>query len=175
MAGLFLLLWLIVNWLTGVHTTQTCATHYDCETTYDFSIPGLIITALVVAAYLVIGPLLTSRHLVTGYRARSADRPEAAVPQRGRADGDRIRAPSPQALIVDDPALNAYAVADGRRHGAVDVTSGLLAALDRRELSGVVAHEFAHFRNRDSRVMLVTEYAVGAIIVAAEIFVAIAS
>ena len=35
--------------------------------------------------------------------------------------------PTPATYVVDDPALNAYAVSDGRRHGAVVVTTGLLA------------------------------------------------
>ncbi|HEX2785635.1 MAG TPA: hypothetical protein VHN36_18790, partial [Ilumatobacteraceae bacterium] len=44
MAGLFLLLWVLVNWLSGIHTTKTCTTEQDCQTTYDLSISGLVIT-----------------------------------------------------------------------------------------------------------------------------------
>jgi heat shock protein HtpX len=78
--------------------------------------------------------------------------------------------PVPQVFILDDPARNAYAVSDGRRNGAVVVTSGLLGVLDRRELSGVIAHELAHIRNRDSRVLLVAVCSVGAIVAAATFF-----
>jgi len=170
MAGLFLLLWVIVNWLSGIHMTKTCTTASVCETTYDLSISGLVVTALVVAAYLVVGPLLTSHHLVAGQGARPADGSDAVVFRNVVGEiAIASGVPVPGAFIVDDPSLNAYAISDGRRHGAVIVTSGLLAALDRRELSGVVAHELAHIRNRDSRVMLVTVYAVAPIILAATI------
>ena len=77
--------------------------------------------------------------------------------------------------MLDDPSRNAFAVSDGRRHGAVVVTSGLLAALDRRELTGVVAHEIAHIRNRDSRVILVAVFAVGAVVAVAVAAMALAA
>ncbi len=81
---------------------------------------------------------------------------------------------TPACYVVDDPALNAYAVSDGRRKGAVVVTTGLLAATDRRELQGVVAHEVAHIRNRDSSVILVAVMSVGLVVVLATIAWAIA-
>ena len=71
-------------------------------------------------------------------------------------------------------SLNAFAVSDGNRHGAVIITTGLLAALDRRELTGVVAHEIGHIRNRDSRVILVAVLAVGAVVAVAAAATAIA-
>jgi heat shock protein HtpX len=66
---------------------------------------------------------------------------------------------TPKCYILQDPSLNAYAVS-GRR-GAVVVTSGLLAAVDRRQLQGVVAHEIAHIRNRDSNLIYVTILGLG--------------
>ena len=54
------------------------------------------------------------------------------------------------------------------------VTSGLLATLDRRELTGVVAHEVAHIRNRDSRVILVGVLTVGAVVTLATAVTALA-
>jgi heat shock protein HtpX len=53
-------------------------------------------------------------------------------------------------MIVDTPALNAFATGLRSDDGAIVVTSGLLAALDREELQGVVAHEMGHIRNLDT-------------------------
>ena len=46
----------------------------------------------------------------------------------------------PGLFVIDDPALNAFAVGRDPRHGAMVVTSGLLESLDRMELEAVVAH-----------------------------------
>jgi heat shock protein HtpX len=173
MVGLFVLLWAVVNFLgVAMHSDEVCTTQYTCETTYHWNIPALVITGVLVAAYLVVGVWWGSRRLVVGHGVRAADGPEAAqlrnvVEEMAIASG----APVPQVFILEDSARNAYAVSDGRRNGAVVVTSGLLGVLDRRELSGVVAHELAHIRNRDSRVLLVTMYVAGAIVAAATFFV----
>lgn len=61
--------------------------------------------------------------------------------------------PTPHAYIIDDPSPNAFATGKGPRHGVVVVTSGLLERLDRDELQAVIAHEVAHVRNNDIRLM----------------------
>lgn len=71
-------------------------------------------------------------------------------------------APMPRVVVLDDFDLNAYAAAD-LGNGMVAVTSGLLAVLDNRELTGVVAHEMAHLKNRDSRVIWLATFGVGLI------------
>ena len=168
-----MLLWIILNvLLVGIHTEQSCAADSTCESSYRLNVAGLVVTASVVAAYLIAAALVTSRAIVSGATIRPADDADApmfvhVVEEIAIASG----MPAPQAFIVDDPALNAYAVSDGRRHGAVVVTSGLLAALNRRELSGVIAHELAHIRNRDSRVLFVAVAAVG-VVVALAVFAA---
>ncbi len=58
-------------------------------------------------------------------------------------------AAAPRVVVIDDLDLNAYATSD-RGEGVIAVTSSLLATLDDRELTGVVAHEMAHLKNRDA-------------------------
>ena len=55
--------------------------------------------------------------------------------------------PAPRIYIIDDAAVNAMAVGRDPEHASIALTSGLLNALDREELQGVVAHELAHIRN----------------------------
>jgi heat shock protein HtpX len=57
--------------------------------------------------------------------------------------------PKPRLHVVDDPALNAFTTGRNPRQAAVVVTTGLLDALNRMELEGVLAHELAQVKNND--------------------------
>ncbi len=72
--------------------------------------------------------------------------------------------PAPRPYIVDDPAPNAFATGRDPEHAAVAVTTGLLDKLDRQELEGVIAHELAHVRNRDTLVTTVAVVLAGTIV-----------
>ena len=78
--------------------------------------------------------------------------------------------PMPRIYIIDDPAPNAFATGRNKDHAAVAVTSGLLAMMDKNELSGVLAHEFSHIGNRDTLLMTVVVVLVGFIAIIANIF-----
>ncbi len=67
----------------------------------------------------------------------------------------------PDAWIIPDPDPNALAVGmrDGDYH--IAVTTGLLNVLTRDELQAVVAHEIAHLKNQDTRLMTVLTVLVG--------------
>jgi len=71
--------------------------------------------------------------------------------------------PRPPVYIVPDPDPNAFATGRGPGHASIAVTRGLLDALDRDELQGVVAHEMSHIRNLDTRVMTIVAALVGAV------------
>ena len=70
----------------------------------------------------------------------------------------------PDVYIIDDQALNAFAIGRDPKKAAVAITAGLLAKLDRDELQGVIAHEIAHIKNRDVALMAVSAVMLGAII-----------
>ena len=53
-------------------------------------------------------------------------------------------------------------------HAAVAVNEGLLRILDRPEVEGVIAHEIAHIKNRDTLTMTVVATIVGAIMMIAK-------
>lgn len=75
----------------------------------------------------------------------------------------RAGLPMPAVYLIDSDQPNAFATGRDPRHAAVAVTRGLLATLDREELAGVVAHELAHVRNRDTLTMTVAATIAGAI------------
>ena len=58
--------------------------------------------------------------------------------------------PMPRVYVCPQDAPNAFATGRNPRHAAVAVTQGALRLLDRAELEGVIAHELAHIKNRDT-------------------------
>ena len=62
----------------------------------------------------------------------------------------RAGLPMPRVYICPHEAPNAFATGRSPRKAAVAVTQGLLRVLDRDELEGVIAHELAHIKNRDT-------------------------
>jgi heat shock protein HtpX len=78
--------------------------------------------------------------------------------------------PKPRVYVVADPAPNAFATGKDPEHAAVAVTTGLLQKMNRDELEGVIAHELAHIRNYDIRVMTVAVATAGAIAVITDLF-----
>ena len=71
--------------------------------------------------------------------------------------------PKPRVYIIDDQAPNAFATGRDQKHAVIAVTTGLLQALDRSELEGVIAHELSHVGNRDILVMTVAVVLVGVV------------
>lgn len=71
--------------------------------------------------------------------------------------------PRPRVFIVNDASPNAFATGSSPEKAAVAVTRGLLERLNREELEGVLAHEFAHIRNYDVRLQTIA-IALGAVI-----------
>ena len=75
----------------------------------------------------------------------------------------------PDVYVIDDPAPNAFATGRKPETASVAVTSGLLKALDRDELQGVIAHELGHVKNRDILLMLFAGVLMGAIVLLADV------
>ena len=75
----------------------------------------------------------------------------------------QYRVPKPRVYVSPDPSPNAFATGRSPSHAAICVNEGLLRILDEEELYGVLAHEFAHVRNRDILISSVVAVLAGAI------------
>ena len=76
---------------------------------------------------------------------------------------NRAGLPMPRLYIIDEEQPNAFATGRNPEHAAVAATTGLLRGLSRQQLAGVMAHELAHVRNRDTLIMTVTATIAGAL------------
>ena len=76
---------------------------------------------------------------------------------------ERAGLPMPAVYVLATDQPNAFATGRNPENAAVAVTQGIMGVLNRDELAGVIAHELAHIRNRDTLTMTVTATMAGAI------------
>ncbi|HEY8579550.1 MAG TPA: zinc metalloprotease HtpX [Beijerinckiaceae bacterium] len=75
----------------------------------------------------------------------------------------RAQLPMPRVYIIHEDQPNAFATGRNPQNAAVAVNTGLMNMLTREELAGVIAHELAHIKNRDTLTMTITATLAGAI------------
>jgi heat shock protein HtpX len=98
------------------------------------------------------------------YKAREVDRqslPEFYDLVAQLAENAEL--PMPKVYIIDNPQPNAFATGRNPENAAVAATTGLLQVLSTQEVAGVMAHELAHVKNRDTLTMTITATIAGAI------------
>ena len=76
---------------------------------------------------------------------------------------EQAELPMPKVYVMENDQPNAFATGRNPDNAAVAVTQGLLGRLSQEETAGVLAHELAHIKNRDTLTMTVTATLAGAI------------
>jgi len=125
---------------------------------------GMVIAFLVAAAMNLFAYWNSDKMVLRMYGAREVDARSAPelydmVSQLARA----ADLPMPKVYIMENPQPNAFATGRNPANAAVAVTTGLMQTLDREELGGVIAHELAHIKHRDTLLMTITATIAGAI------------
>lgn len=126
-------------------------------------------TGLVIAFILALGMNAFSlwnsdRMVLRMYGAEEVD--ERTAPEfysLVRELAERAGLPMPKVYIMHNDQPNAFATGRSPSRAAVCASTGLLNRLDREEVAGVMAHELAHVRNRDTLIMTVAATVAGAI------------
>ena len=125
---------------------------------------GMFIAFLVAAGMNLFAYWNADKMVLRMHGARQVDR--AAAPDFYSLVEDLARRgnlPMPKVYVMDNPQPNAFATGRNPENAAVAATTGLLQLLSRDELAGVMAHELAHVRNRDTLIMTLTATIAGAI------------
>lgn len=102
------------------------------------------------------------------YRAKPAS--EKDYPQLHRVVrnlSQRAGIPLPKVYVIPVETPNAFATGRNPSHAAVACTEGILRLLSERELSGVIAHELGHVKNRDILISTIAATVAGAIMMLA--------
>lgn len=131
-----------------------------------------VIVALVFAAIMNLGSYWFSDRLVI---AMSGAQPlsEQEAPQLYqmlREMTHRANMPMPRLYLIPEMQPNAFATGRDPQHGVVAVTQGLLQMMNYEEVKGVIAHELAHIKNRDTLIMAIAATIAGAISALAHMF-----
>lgn len=124
-----------------------------------------MVLAFLVAAAMNFGTYWYSDKLVLKmYRAREVDdREHPGFRAMVARLAERAQLPMPRVYVIPSESPNAFATGRNPEHAAVAATEGLLRILDERELEGVMAHELAHVKNRDTLVSTIAATFAGAI------------
>jgi heat shock protein HtpX len=125
---------------------------------------GMVI-ALVVAAGMNLFSFWGSDKMVLSmFGAEEVDRDSApGYYEMVEALAERADMPMPRVYIAQNPQPNAFATGRNPQNSAVCATTGLMEMLTDEELAGVMAHELAHIKNRDTLIMTIAATIAGAI------------
>ena len=174
--GSFVILWVAFNTITYAAHVETGVCD-DGSTCAELTPDGrwMIIGVMVVGLYILVAYFASARAALALSGARPATGPEFTqlrniVEEMAIASGT----PLPQVYVVDDPSPNAFATGRTPERAAVTVTTGLLQQMSRRELTGVIAHELAHIRNRDISVNTIAVLTAATIAVLADLAMRVA-
>jgi heat shock protein HtpX len=125
---------------------------------------GMMIALLVALGMNFFAYWNSDKMVLSMYGAREVD--ERSAPElygMVRRLAQNAGLPMPRVYIMENAQPNAFATGRNPEHGAVAVTTGLLNTLNQDELAGVIAHELAHIKHRDTLLMTITATLAGAI------------
>ena len=125
---------------------------------------GVSMFIVLAAAMNLVSYFFSDKIVLTTYRAKIVTEEEAPrVHKIVRNLSQMSGLPMPRIAIVPSNTPNAFATGRNKKHAVVAVTQGILNYLNDDELTGVLAHEMAHVKDRDIMVMSVAATLAGAI------------
>jgi heat shock protein HtpX len=111
---------------------------------------GGIMIALIFAAVMNVGSYWFSDKIVLRMYSAQPVGPEHPLYRLTERLARNANLPMPRVYVIPDQSPNAFATGRNPEHAAVAATQGIMQLLTESELEGVIAHELAHVRNRDT-------------------------
>jgi heat shock protein HtpX len=125
---------------------------------------GMIIAFVFATAMNMFSYWFSDKIVLRMYNAREVTEQEAPALYGVTRDlAMKMNIPMPKVYVIPTDALNAFATGRNPNHAAVAATEGIVRLLSREELTGVMAHELAHVRNRDILIGTIAATIAGAI------------
>ena len=125
---------------------------------------GMVVSFLLALAMNAFAYWNSDRMVLSMYGAQEVDSHSApALHAMVARLAQRAGLPMPRVFVIESAQPNAFATGRDPEHASVAATTGLLTLLSPDEVEGVMAHELAHVKNRDTLIMTVTATIAGAI------------
>jgi heat shock protein HtpX len=125
---------------------------------------GMIITFVLAMVMNLVSYWFSDKIVLRMYRAQEVSEADAPVLYSVTHElAMKMNMPMPKVYIIPSESLNAFATGRNPKHAAVAATQGILRTLTREELTGVMAHEISHVRNRDILIGTIAAAIAGAI------------
>ena len=125
---------------------------------------GMMIALALAAAMNVWAYWFSDKMVLKMYNAREVDGTSAPQLYRMvRELASNAQLPMPKVYLIDETQPNAFATGRNPEHAAVAATTGIMQILSERELRGVMAHELAHVKHRDTLISTISATIAGAI------------
>jgi len=125
---------------------------------------GMLLALLIGGAMNLFAYWNSDQIVLRMYNAREVDaRSEPRFHRMVAELAQRAELPMPRVYIIDEAQPNAFATGRDPEHAAVAATTGIMQILSERELRGVMAHELAHVKHRDTLISTLSATVAGAI------------
>jgi len=125
---------------------------------------GMLIAFLLAAGMNFFAYWSSDKMVLRMYGARQVGKAEAPAFYNIVAQlAEKAELPMPRVYVIENDQPNAFATGRNPENAAVAATTGLLRNLSHEEIAGVMAHELAHVKNRDTLIMTITATIAGAI------------
>jgi heat shock protein HtpX len=123
-----------------------------------------IMIALIFAAVMNVGSYWFSDKIVLRMYGAQEVGPEHPLYQLTERLSRQAQLPMPRVYVIPEASPNAFATGRNPQHAAVAATEGIMRLLSTSELEGVIAHELAHVKHRDTLISTIAATLAAAIV-----------